>query len=117
MRFLLSVFFGIVFVLGSCTYNSQEPDTPVVELCDTLDASYVNDVSVIISSNCGSPSCHGTNGTFGDMSTYDLFKSYVDQGKISDRVIEQKNMPPSGPLSDEEINKLNCWIENGAENN
>lgn len=117
MRFLLSFLFGIVFALYSCTYENKEPETPVVELCDTLDVSYANDVSTIILMNCSSPSCHGENGTFGDMSTYDLFKNYVDQGKITDRVIEQKNMPPSGPLSDEDINTLNCWIENGAENN
>lgn len=117
MRKLLILSFGIVLAISSCTNEKREVEVPQENVCDSMDVSYANDIAPMINLNCGSPSCHGSGGSQGDMSTYNLLKNYVDQGEISDRVLILKDMPPSGPLNDIDLEKLNCWIENGAANN
>jgi hypothetical protein len=43
-------------------------------------------------------------------------KLIVDNGKFNDRVIVQKNMPPSG-LTNTELEKIKFWLAAGALNN
>lgn len=116
-QFLVIILSGIILVISSCTYKVTEEEIPVVDVCDTLGVIYSNDVQTIISNNCNSPSCHGGNVNLPDYSSYEGLKTSVDNGKITQRVLEEKNMPPSGPLDEESLERIECWINEGAPNN
>ncbi|TAL58579.1 MAG: hypothetical protein EPN85_11370 [Bacteroidetes bacterium] len=67
---------------------------------------------------CTTTNCHdGSGGAPLDLNNYADIKIFFDNGQLKSRVIDLKNMPPSAPLPDSLINKLNCWIGNGAKNN
>ena len=89
-----------------------------VAYCDTASPSYSNTVKAIVDANCATSSgCHGNGGSFGVFTTFSGLNAVVGNDKFKQRVITQKNMPPSGPLSDELIEKLQCWLDKGAPEN
>ena len=86
--------------------------------CDSLNVSYASHIKPIINANCATVGCHTpSTGYLPDFSNYAVLKSSIDNGSFKDRVIVSKNMPPSAPLPDSTINKLNCWLNKGAPNN
>ena len=126
-----NIFFAVVIacavVIGSCTYdNLDAPVVTPVEFCDTIPASYELNIKTIIETNCAYGYCH--NGFApGDYTTYEGMLANLDEGKIEDRVIFQKDdpnigMPPiyaTGPqdLTTEELDIFRCWLEAGYPEN
>lgn len=102
--------------LNSCTKDRVQPLT--LTACDSLNVTYSQVVKPIILLNCATSGCHlaGTNVP-GDYSSYDGLKLHVDNGKFKLRTITYRDMPPNGPLSESDIQKLNCWLDAGAPNN
>ena len=114
----LSFILVVVSFVSSCYYDIES------ELYGTLDCptpeviSYADDLNMIIIQNCATSSCHSSTGSApGDFSTYDGVKQKVDDGSFQFAVIEQRIMPPSGPLNPCDIHLLQVWIERGANNN
>lgn len=107
----------ISLVSTSCEFNSEEelygpePEPPV-------EVSYSADVEPIIQMSCATTACHTqggfANGIFDD---YDGVKAKVDNGSFHQRVLVDKDMPPGGSLSDEELAILKAWLDDGAPNN
>jgi len=85
-------------------------------LCDSLDVKYSVDIAPIMI-NCSTPGCHDGTSAPGNFTTYAGVKAKVDEGKMKSRVLIIKDMPPAGPLPDSLLQKLDCWIKNGAPNN
>jgi uncharacterized membrane protein len=82
--------------------------------------SYSTDIQPIIAAKCATSGCHVAGGTgVGDFSTYTDLKAKVDGGQINNRVYQVKDMPPAGnpQLSQDELDRLKCWIQQGAQNN
>ncbi|WP_166964567.1 hypothetical protein [Yeosuana marina] len=68
-------------------------------------------IKPIIDNNC--VSCH--NGSqFPDLRTYQGVS--VNSEIVKEQVIN-RTMPIGGVLSNEEINLIKCWVENGSLNN
>ncbi len=91
----------------SCKKNSQEP------VCNGQKPTYDNEIKSILSVSCGGSSCHGQGGSEGDFSTYTLLKPVLDNGSFKDVVLVKKTMPKTGSLSQDQLNLLQCWVENG----
>lgn len=85
--------------------------------CGSTPSSYSKDIKPIISSNCSSASCHGSGSANGDYTTYAGLKVVADKGTLENRVLQEKTMPPTGPLPLSEREKLKCWISSGSPNN
>lgn len=77
--------------------------------------SYNLNIKNIIDQQC--LGCHitgsGVVGAVGDFSTYEGLKTYLDNGKVLDRVVERKDMPQGGGMSQSQRDSINCWIEAG----
>ena len=104
----------------ACTKDvGLNPDLVVkpVSICDSV--TYTNDIKPIIDSKC--VSCHYAGGTGnGDYQTspYAGLKQKVDNGSFKNRAIILHDMPQGGPpLSQEEMDLINCWLDAGAPNN
>ncbi len=109
MRFLLF----LTIILSSCTYDE-------IDLCSTQEPSFSECVKPIIEQNC--VTCHRNNSQNGLLQTFEEIKSYMDNGKLLDRIQRDADavgvMPPSGQkLSNNEIQIIKTWYENGTPNN
>ena len=117
---LFSLFSSFYFIFYlSCTKDKGKvmPDFPY---CDTLPAAFQKDIIPIMTSHCSNPpfaNCHQW------ATTHSSIKLYIDNGSFQNRVIDLKNMPPPNnvdsapPLTNLEIQRLNCWISQCAPNN
>ena len=83
--------------------------------------SFADDIRPIIESKCAISGCH--NGDMGpdlNWTNFDKFHQRVESGLVKYRV-SHRIMPPSfspeGPLTQEQINAIACWSDQGALNN
>jgi hypothetical protein len=100
--------------LISCTFEKAEP---LSVGCDTS-LFYATDIKPIIDSKC--VVCHNSAGSgTGDFTDFNVLKSKVESGIFKTRVFTLKDMPEasSTPLTEVELEKLRCWVEQGALNN
>lgn len=106
-----------VLILQSCYFDNEE-DLYGPVTCDLSNITYSSDVSIIINSSCATTGCHVPGGTgTGDFTNYTGLKAKVDNGTFETRVLNEKTMPPSTPLSQCELEILQNWLDNGALNN
>ncbi len=111
MKTFISILFGtsLLFIL-SCKKDEPLPDTCTKAL--TYDA----DIKAIINANCNVTGCHdGVNTMRKPLTNYQQVKAVL--AGVEERAVVKKIMPPApkgGPLSDEDIALLRCWIDLGA---
>jgi hypothetical protein len=84
--------------------------------CSKIDSKYSTSISVIFSTNCTTSGCHNGSSIF-DLRTYNQIKPYIDNRDIYEEVIEKKSMPKGKSLSQDELNKIKCWLDQGGPNN
>lgn len=78
--------------------------------------SYASDVSPIISSNCAVSGCHATGSSNGPGALTNYSQVNVAKSRIR-TAVANGTMPKNGKLSDDQKNKIICWIDAGALNN
>jgi SprB repeat len=78
--------------------------------------SYLNDIKPIITTACALPQCHDANEGDRSWTTYDKVKAGAAKIKST---TSDKSMPKgTGPkLTQEQINLIACWVDDGALNN
>ncbi|MFM1876521.1 MAG: hypothetical protein RL266_2258 [Bacteroidota bacterium] len=115
----LSLLLGVL-MLSSCYYDNEEELYEYYNQqnqCDTSAVSFANDIMPMIQGNCVT-GCHVAGGTgLGIFENYAEVKAKVDNGSMNNRVVVQRNMPPSGALTECQILQMRAWILNGAPNN
>lgn len=111
------VFIFLIVTCFSCYFDNEEELYGPVS-CDVSNVTYSNDVVAIINSSCATTGCHVAGGSGpGDFTNYNELKAKVDNNTFQTRVLIDKTMPPSAPLSDCELSILQTWVDNGALNN
>lgn len=116
----------VAFVGFACTKENKEDLRasqnigPLQDSCLTSDLTFENSIKSILSTNCGTSGCHdGPNGNGGlDLNTYTSAQRIAADGELVGRIknITGPLMPPGGPLSDCDIEKIEAWIADGAPN-
>ena len=109
---ILVLVFAVFFT--SCTF--KKVDSLPAGCTSTI--YYETDIKPIVNTYC--VSCHTYGGIGpGNYSLYVDLKAAADNGKIHNRVFVLKDMPQTGAaqLSQDELSKLNCWLEQGAPEN
>lgn len=104
----LALGMGILYALSSCADKLPIPPTPLD--CSTVTIAYNSHIKRILDANCNLSGCHDntTQGTFGAYNTLGAFRRTA----IYNRVCVAGDMPPSG-ISQEIIDTIRCWKENG----
>lgn len=99
---VIAGYFAIVFMV-SC--KKSDP------VCDGSQPTYESVVKSIIDNSC--LTCHGS-GSSRNFTTYPGLKPFLDNGRFKKLVLEEQTMP-KGPatLSQNELNKIQCWVNNG----
>jgi uncharacterized membrane protein len=114
-KYSIAIFCCIIF--SSCYYDKAEVLYGASNAdCNTLSAKFSTDINPIIQTNCTLSNCHGSNSPSG-VNFYNYNQISLRTDAIYKRALFVKDMPPTGPLSIQDQNKLKCWIGAGAPNN
>lgn len=110
--------FFAIFVLFVVQQSCVSHDFPQFT-CPDEPVTYSGHVSLIVSTKCAIEDCHnGDNGADKNWTNFSLFQGKSETVKI---YVVNHIMPPSesrqGPLTQDEINKIACWVDQGAQNN
>lgn len=113
---ILLICSSLVF-MTSC-YKDKEDLLYGTADCQTTSVTYSTDIEPLISGNCAISGCHVQGGTgTGLFENYDQTIAKINDGSFRRRVIVQKDMPPSAPLNECQIQKIEKWLQEGAPNN
>ena len=122
MKVSFIVFFATMIVLApSCTSDNVDDKYGPGSACDTAVVTFSQDIKSIIGQNC--EGCHNGNSASGglNLAGHSNIQTSALGGDLMDRIqrpsSDPLSMPPGGPLSDCDQNKLIAWINQGAPNN
>jgi len=108
----LSYTAGLLLLFSACYFDKEEELYPNdFGAIDTSNVTYSGKIAPIISSSCATSGCHP------DFASYSNLKVRVDNGNFANRVLVKKDMPPSGPLSANQLAQIQKWLNQGAPNN
>lgn len=108
---LLSVLsLGAIGFFNSCYYDNLKELKPQASACDTSNTvTYQSDIKTIINNNC--ISCHGAGGQQPNLDSYQNLANYSSDQLLAVLVPgSAKQMPPSSPLSQADIDKIKQWV-------
>jgi len=120
MKTVSIIILGLGFiVVSSCTKHSGADATPAPQSSNCSDVKFSTTVKPIIEGNCAISGCHVPGGAPGDFTTFSDISSKVQSGVFKARVIDgtPSYMPASGRLPNDQIAKIQCWLDAGAPNN
>jgi uncharacterized membrane protein len=112
MKYIV-ILFLISIAIISC--GKPEDNSPPAD-CSKVVATY-SEIKKITASSCNSSGCHGQGSGNGDFTTHAGIKAKADNGTLKNRVVVKKDMPPGKRLTTEQIHQIECWINNGAQEN
>lgn len=107
----------LITITASC--NKGEGDNPKPDPIPACRPTYESDIKTVVQAKCALSGCHdGTSGLVNFL-TYGPLKAKADEGKIKRYVFELNIMPPATAtqLIENEREKLQCWLDNGAPEN
>ena len=79
----------------------------------TSRASFTNDISPIISTNCALSGCHKGGG----LTDFSVVKNIQSNASAIKAQTSSRSMPIGKSLTDDQINVIACWVNDGAPNN
>lgn len=113
----IALFVFVFTGMQSCYYDVEEELYPEgLSNCDTTAVTYTSTINAITATSCAVTGCHTgvapSAGLF--LNTYEQVKSIADDGRLLQKVIIERSMPPVGPLPDCERAAIEDWINAGA---
>ncbi len=98
--------------------DSSLPEVEIDECGGTV--SFASDVKPIVDTSCAITGCHnGDNGADKNWTVFANFQS--KSSNVKDRITRPAgadgHMPASGSITEDEIQTIVCWVDQGAKNN
>lgn len=130
-----NIIWGAIFTMWIFTFAVSCTHTPfnfgdiiISDVCSPDTAYFQNEVFPIINSNCAQSGCHDaiTHEEDIDLSSWEAIyyggtvnPGNANESKMIKAITEDGDdqMPPEGPLSNEQIATIELWINQGALNN
>ncbi len=112
--------YSLIITLLAVSISSCVKDAARLEQinpCDSIEVKYQTVIKPMLQTQCAIAGCHDGGNALNNLNVYAELKALADNGKLKERAITKKDMPQAGPMPDSLIQKLNCWLEAGAQNN
>jgi len=104
--------------LVSFCVNSCKKDEDFEAACeDGSTPAYDSEMRTFVESKCAVSRCHFYGSSDGNYSTYSGMVEDITNGKTSNRVLDRQDMPKNSTLSQDELNKFKCWVDNDYREN
>jgi len=103
----------IFYTVESCRKDKIEP----AGLDCSFTVSYSGTIRPLVLGHCATTGCHVAGFQPGNFTLYQPLKDKADNGRLKLFVLELRNMPPNGSVTEEQRQLIGCWIEQGAPNN
>jgi uncharacterized membrane protein len=103
-------------MLYACEYSNEE-DVFEPSGCAPGTVSFAEDIEKVINANCAVAGCHVSGNQFPPLETHQQIAQFAAQVRVR---TSNGTMPPASSgksLTVEEIEKIACWVENGAPDN
>jgi hypothetical protein len=117
--FIFYVF--LIVVIAFATESCVSHDFPTYTPCEEAAVvSFQLDVKPIVESKCAIDGCHNGTTDLPNWNEFATFQDHSRNGSVKDFVIHRimpHSSSPQGPLSQEQINTIACWIDHGALDN
>lgn len=118
--FKFIIFLLCASLLNACGSSKKTESISVALDCNTYkELSFKNDILPILEPNCASSGCHNDKSRKHNISIFkiDDVKNAAVKGELLGAIKHEKGftkMPMFKPkLKDEEIQKIECWFNNG----
>lgn len=111
-HFLYTILSSLLLVLAACEWESEEELFAGSEAC-AEQLRFTTHIAPLIQTNCAISGCHVAGGQSPELSSYEQVKARAADVR---QEVESGQMPPpsSGKsLSEEEIQQIACWVEQG----
>ena len=111
---------GFSALLSGCYYD-VESELYGGQTCDVSNVGFASDIEPMVSTHC--TGCHSGAAPSGglQLGTYNQISAIALSGSLVDRTHriagDALAMPPSGRLSDCQLEKIQNWVYQGAPNN
>ena len=102
----------ILFNLVSCIKNDRFTPSSQAGNCNGQPGPLFQSVKTIITQNC--VSCHNNYDLNGNMNWTVDCNIVQFRDRIKARAVDEKTMPPTGPLSQADRDKISAWINAGG---
>ena len=115
MRLLNTTLILVLFLFGACTYDNEE-DLFGESSC-APNISLVQDIQPIITTRCAVPGCHISGAQPPNFSQTSVILNRA--ASIRTRT-KNRTMPPPASgitLTEAEIQMIDCWVQQGANEN
>lgn len=109
---ITSITLVLVLLIFSCKKTKK-----LTPSCDGSKPTYNAGIKTIIDNNCMGSSCHVNGSPYGNFTTYNGLAPYLSNGLFKRDVLEMQIMPKNKNLTQDEINKIQCWVDNGYPEN
>ncbi|MFT4752610.1 MAG: hypothetical protein ACI85Q_000142 [Salibacteraceae bacterium] len=105
----------LAFAMSSCYYDNQEDLYPIdSDDCKTDSLTYDGEIGVLINLTCSTRGCHYST----QAPSLINYQEVIDNlDRIQVRALQERTMPPSGPMPECDHKKLTQWIADGAPEN
>ena len=116
MKIYISFIILISTIIASCSKSSPSSNPMESSLDCSVPKTFSANAAPVFQAKCALSGCHGagsSNGP-GELTTYQ--KIFNARNDIRNAVVTRL-MPMGGSLTNEELNSIVCWIDNGAPNN
>ncbi|MFN5621384.1 MAG: hypothetical protein ACK478_08785 [Flavobacteriales bacterium] len=100
---------GICLSLIAC--KKEKDSGKLTPTCDGSNPTYNGAIKSILDSRCGSASCHP------NYTSYQGLSGILQSGDFKREVLTNQTMPEGSSLTQEQINKIQCWVDNGFPEN
>lgn len=99
---------------GKYVVQAKDAQDCIIEIGIEVPGIKYETIKSLIELNCATVNCH--NGDLGAQSNYLIFENVKENSTGIRARTSDKTMPPSGNLSQEQIDIIACWVAEGANN-
>jgi hypothetical protein len=98
----------LLFLLaGLVACKKDKKSDKLTPTCDGSSPTYQSAIKSIIDSKCATSNCHPNFSTYGGL------QQDLQSGSFSKEVLKDQTMPKGSALSQDQLNKIQCWADNG----
>jgi hypothetical protein len=116
IKILILLMSAMAAIAFSCVYHNEEELYPNSD-CETVNISFSGNILPLVQANCAISGCHVSGTGRVVFTDYQGIKTVVDDGRLAQKVIISRSMPPDRPLTNCQIEQIQAWIDQGALNN